>query len=367
MINLKYKLLFTGIILLATSCKQTEEKNEGMISGTLRNASNTLIYLEQIDDQGSHVLDSAMTDARGNFRLHNKATESVYYIVRTDPNNIIFLLLKGKDNIEITGDAKNIETTYTVKGSEDSELIRELKMYDRNLSDSLNIIYSNFRENVPQKKDSMGASLQKYYSMKMNRFAENFIGAHPKSLVSLSATRYLDQQKDVRVFDDLYASLSKEYPESKYVKDFASIVENLKKLPVGSPAPEIKLKTPEGKQVSLSSFKGKYLLVDFWAAWCGPCRKENPHVAELYRKFKNKNFEILGVSLDDNTDAWKEAIKKDGLVWTQVSELKKWDSEVVKAYEIDAIPFTVLVDKEGKIIAKGLTGEELERKLIEVL
>ena len=109
------------------------------------------------------------------------------------------------------------------------------------------------------------------------------------------------------------------------------------------------------------------VMVDFWAAWCGPCRKENPHVVEMYRKFKSKNFEILGVSLDDNADAWKAAIKKDGLTWAQVSELKKWDSEVVKTYEIEAIPFTVLIDKEGKIIAKGLSGDELERKLIEVL
>jgi thiol-disulfide isomerase/thioredoxin len=201
----------------------------------------------------------------------------------------------------------------------------------------------------------------------MTAFSKSFLAAHPLSLVSLSATKYLDPRTDILLYENLLASLSKEYPENKYVKDYASIVENLKRLPLGSAAPEIRLKSPEGKQISLSGYKGKIVLIDFWASWCGPCRKENPHTVELYRKYKNKNFEILGVSLDDNADAWKEAIKKDGLAWPQVSELKKWDSEVVKSYLVDVIPFTVLVDREGKIIAKGLVGDELERKLIEVL
>ena len=365
--KLTYTLLFSGIILLVASCKPKDEKKEGSISGTLSNAANTMIYLEQIDDQGEHVLDSTKTDATGNFRLGNKATEDLYYVVRTDPGNLIFLLLNGKEDIEITGDAKNIEPTYTIKGSTDCELIKALKTYDRNLSDSLNLVYSNIRETSPQEKDSVGASLQKFYSKKMNAFAEDFITAHPTSLVSLSATRYLDQQKDIQLYDNLLASLSKEHSTNKYVKDFGSIVENLKKLPVGSIAPEIKLNAPDGKQVSLSSFKGKIVLIDFWASWCGPCRKENPRVVEMYRKFKDKKFEIFGVSLDDNVNAWKEAIKKDRITWTQVSELKKWDSEVVKSYQVDAIPFAVLIDKEGKIIAKGLSGEELEQKLIEVL
>jgi thiol-disulfide isomerase/thioredoxin len=108
-------------------------------------------------------------------------------------------------------------------------------------------------------------------------------------------------------------------------------------------------------------------LIDFWASWCGPCRKENPHITEMYRKFKDKNFEIFGVSLDDNLGAWREAIKKDHLTWPQVSELRKWDSGVVKNYQIEAIPFSVLIDKEGKIIAKGLSSDEIEEKLLELL
>jgi peroxiredoxin len=132
-------------------------------------------------------------------------------------------------------------------------------------------------------------------------------------------------------------------------------------------APEISMPDVNGKLVSLSSFKGKYVLVDFWASWCGPCRQENPNVLVAYQKFKNKNFTILGVSLDDDKANWEKAIKDDQLSWTQISDLKKWQSTIVGIYQFDGIPFNVLIDPQGKIIASGLRVAELEKKLAEVL
>jgi thiol-disulfide isomerase/thioredoxin len=119
--------------------------------------------------------------------------------------------------------------------------------------------------------------------------------------------------------------------------------------------------------VSLSSFKGKYFLLDFWASWCGPCRRENPNVVKAYRQYHNKGFDILGVSLDDSKDDWLKAIKKDGLSWTQVSDLKGWKNEAATLYGIQGIPMNFLIDKEGKIIAKNLRGQDLEKRLAEVL
>ena len=132
-------------------------------------------------------------------------------------------------------------------------------------------------------------------------------------------------------------------------------------------APDLIMNDINGKQMSISSFKGKYVLVDFWASWCGPCRQENPNIVAAYNKFKDKNFAILGISLDEDKDAWQAAIKKDGLSWNQMSDLKHWESAAVSAYQFNGIPFNVLIDPGGKIIAQSLRGPALEAKLAEVL
>jgi thiol-disulfide isomerase/thioredoxin len=131
--------------------------------------------------------------------------------------------------------------------------------------------------------------------------------------------------------------------------------------------PDIKLKNPEGKEIALSSLKGKLVLIDFWASWCGPCRKENPNVVRLYNAYKNKGFEIYSVSLDEEKEKWVKAIEKDGLKWIHVSDLGGWQSSVCSQFNISSIPFTILVSKDGKIIAKGLRGKELEDKVKEIL
>jgi peroxiredoxin len=136
---------------------------------------------------------------------------------------------------------------------------------------------------------------------------------------------------------------------------------------VGGKALDFTLNTPEGKPVSLSSFRGKYVLLDFWASWCGPCRMENPHVVAAYHKFKDKNFTVLGVSLDNNKERWIDAIQRDGLVWTHVSDLKGWASDAARLYGVNAIPQNYLIGPDGTILAKNLRGPQLEEKLLEIL
>lgn len=359
-------LLVLGVLFSIQACSD-KNKEAGVIHGKFTNANGITVYLQRIVENGEENLDSTKTDGDGNFTLKNNANALDYYMVRTGPANVIYLVLKGGETIELSGDAKNIEHSYTVKGSEDSELLKELRQFEKNLGDSLNQVYATFREENPARKDSAGAVLQRCYSETMASFSKKFIDKHLTSIVSLSATKFLNQQTSIELMVKLENSLSKQFPENKYVQDYKALMSDLQKLPPGSEAPEIKLASPAGEQLALSSYRGKVVLIDFWASWCGPCRRENPNIVKIYEKYKNSGFEIFGVSLDENVEAWKAAIQKDGITWPQVSELKRWESKVVKDFGIEAIPYSVLIDQNGKIVAKGLRSDELDLKLMELL
>ena len=357
--------LFLILILLLSGCGQ--KRNNKIIYGRLRNAEKSWIYLQKISELGDVTIDSVMSSSDGSFEMTNPSTSPEFYILRTNPTNLIFLVIKSGENVEVNGDAKNLENTYKVRGSKDSELIQKLRSRDKILSDSLNKAYEILRAENPENKDSLGMKLQQIYTDAMESYSSNFIKNNLGSLVSLSATKFINQQAELTLLNTLRDTLAKKYPDNRYVKDYITLLNEINKLPPNSMCPEIKLRTPEGKSISLSSLRGKVVLIDFWASWCAPCRRENPYVVALYNKYKEKDLEIFGVSLDDNIEAWKNAIEKDGIMWPQVSDLKKWESQVVKDFHIEAIPYSVLIDRDGKIIAKGLRKDELEVKIMEAL
>lgn len=199
--------------------------------------------------------------------------------------------------------------------------------------------------------------------------AVDYIGKHPGSFSSLMALGKFYRRLKVRQIEDLWDSLNDPLKQTSLGKEFRRQIDRMNAVQIGKIAPDFSARDTSGNLVSLNSLKGKYLLLDFWASWCGPCREENPYVVKAYQKFKAKNFEILGVSLDDETtkEKWLNAIKEDKLVWKQISDLKGWQSEVAELYHVRGIPQNFLLDPKGVIIATNLREEELLKTLEGIL
>ena len=220
-----------------------------------------------------------------------------------------------------------------------------------------------FQKNIEEKDKAIQKEEKKIYLA--------YIKANPKSIISLDALKKYagPMPEDVKELDSIYNKLSPGVKSSKKGTEYAKLLTGLKNTAIGATAPAFTQNDTIGKPVNLADFRGKYLLVDFWASWCGPCRAENPVVVAAFNKYKAKPFTILSVSLDqpNGHDAWLKAIHKDGLAWTHVSDLKFWDNEVAKLYSVRSVPMNFLLDPQGKIIARNLRGEALDKKLAELL
>ena len=198
---------------------------------------------------------------------------------------------------------------------------------------------------------------------------QQYVREHPDSYFSVVAiSESVSSKFNVDEIEPLFLSINENYRETYSGKAFAQRIEAARTIGIGKKAPDFTQNDPDGNPVSLSDFSGKYLLLDFWASWCGPCRQENPNLVKAYAAYKDKGFEILGVSLDnkDGKEAWLNAIEKDGLTWTQVSDLNSWNNEVARSYGVRAVPQSYLIDPQGIIVAQDLRGEALDEKLKEI-
>ena len=370
--------IVAAIAFSAAACENNGSKNF-TVSGEVKNAPATVVYLEQIsfDNMPPQVLDSITLNA-GKFSLKGKAAEESLLQLRFPQieNGPLFFVINDKSDITITGDWNDIRK-LSYKGSPASERLREFVDSLSNTQQKLgNMQYE--LQNVIQ-----GDSLRNLQQATMTNMVTAFktyvkkVAMEDKSpMVSMFATS-INTGADATENEAMYNNLLKRFPKhtgiQTIVKQYRESVAAAPQAPkqntpaIGTMAPDITMPDVNGNNFSLSSLKGKYVLVDFWASWCGPCRGENPNIVAAYNKYKNKNFTILGVSLDKTKDAWVEAIKKDGLTWTHISDLKFWDSEAVGLYGFNGIPYNVLLDPTGKIIADNLRGSDLERKLEEVL
>jgi thiol-disulfide isomerase/thioredoxin len=382
------KLLWFLIAGLAISgCKS----NLNEINGKLINASkDEYIFLDELKGNELITVDSVRVSGDGSFSLTRKIGFPSFYLIKTDNSNFLTLLLEPGEKINLTAYGDSLNSPISLSGSKGSELMASYNLVLRNTIrklSSLRDIYMQYLNKpelplVVERLDSMAHS----YMDEINLYTRNFIDENINSLASLVSLYQqvapgeyvLDPQEDLDYFIKVDSSLWLLHPDYEPVKSLHGQVGELisvaaeqnsySYIPLGmEKAPEIALPDPEGDTIKLSSTRGSVVLIDIWAAWCGPCRRENPNLVRLYDLYHDKGFQIYQVSIDKTRQAWLKGIKEDGLEkWIHVSDLKYWSSVVVPLYKIESIPANFLLDREGNIIASGLRGETLQIKLAEI-
>jgi peroxiredoxin len=356
------------VIALATFSCQTA-KDEFLIKGSIAGIDKGKIYLQQIIDGQPKSIDS--TDlVDGKFTFKGKMETPNMRILRLNKQDYFaqFFL----DNAKVTIEAKKDSLRRTkITGSPTHDIFKIYIAEMEKLNKDVIALQEKYRNAMQTGKTDVADNAKIDYQAMMDNnkvYTKNFVKEHSSSVVAAYITlAQLSNQIDAAELDSITSKFPPEISKSEYVIQLKKMIQDFKKTDIGAVAPDFTLNTPEGKPFQLSSLKGKVVLVDFWASWCAPCRQENPNVVKLYQQFHSKGFEILGVSLDKNKEDWINAIKTDKLDWNQVSDLQYWQSAVALLYSVNSIPQSFLLDKDGKIVAKGLRGDDLAKKLAELL
>jgi thiol-disulfide isomerase/thioredoxin len=356
--------VFSAVIFSLSAQKQANI----IIKGKLLNNTYQTVHFDKYLNEPVPLDSVKIVD--GSFEIKTNITEMGFYDIRLSNDKIMLLVLNPGDKIELTANVNSFQVPVSFSGSKQSSLVFDLGVnfgsYDIK-KDSLNKVYEKIKNTTF--KDSMVIILREAFdkfTVKQNELVKDFINKNLNSIGGLLFINRLPMNENMALYIKYDSALYKTYPTNNFVMDFHQEVTKNIRLNVGNVAPDIMEQDTAGKEIALSSLRGKYVLIDFWASWCGPCRRENPHMVKLYETYHRKGFEIYGVSLDKDKNAWKTAIKKDKLIWTEVSDLGFWNAKPAKLYNVNSIPYTVLLDKNGKILAKGLFGAEIEEKLKQI-
>ncbi|MDO6597373.1 TlpA disulfide reductase family protein [Oceanihabitans sp. 2_MG-2023] len=364
------------ISLFLTSC--TKEKTEGfVVNGTLDNAkNNSLVQLIRTEARKNIILDSTRV-TENSFTLTGKVDKPDMYYIQIEGvrGNLPFIVENESIDIKIPTDSIYASS---IKGGKENDYYNEYQAFIKTLRFKNNKLAEEFKIAQRKSDTSKITSIQQEFQGLMKENDANdldFMTTNKDALLSalLLERAIMTNKLEYNKIKELYTNFDETIKNTRPGKKIATFIIENKKTAIGSVVPDFSGPNPEGKTIALNAIKGKVTIIDFWAAWCGPCRKENPNVVNVYEKYHNKGLEIIGVSLDgtpqqkDAKQAWIDAIEKDNLNWHHVSNLQYFNDPIAKEFNINAIPATFIIDAEGKIVAKNLRGPALEEKIAALL
>jgi len=349
---------------------------------TIEGAAGRTAMLERFERGQAIVLDSVTLDAQGRGKLKAPALPLDFYRVHLGNEQAVVLAMDSTESPVVVAKLDRLNAPISISGSAHTEAFYAFQAS----VDAYEVKRQELRNRMAAAPEQGTALMDELNALNASFYAacKSMVEQNSGSPVAITALSKLNMQRDFELFKQVRNALRQTMPNSTFFAQFRENVDRMEQqelamklqeeeekrlanmLPIGGMAPDIRQQTPDGGTYALSDMRGKYVLIDFWASWCKPCRIENPAVKRVYDKYNRKGFDILGVSLDRSQDAWVQAIQADGLPWKHVSDLGFWNNAAAQEYGVSSIPFTVLVDKEGKIIAKGLRSQQLEAELAKI-